>query len=290
MDEGGFGFNIAIAGLGLIGGSYAKAIRLSSKARIYGIDIDETVLKKAKGMGVIDEAYKDGFEVLKKADIVIVALYPHDTVKFIKDNVCNFKNGAVITDTCGVKEMAVKEINSFLPQNIDFVASHPMAGKENRGFEVSSPDIFKGADFIITPSSKNSKRSIMLIKKLAKILGCSNAVCISPKEHDRIISCTSDLPHAVAAALMQSDTLSETSDLFVGGSFKDATRVADINPDLWTELFILNSDNLVYEIEKFQKALDSIKQAVKFHDEDVLKDIFISARRKRRKMMLNENH
>ena len=290
MDEGGFNFNIVIAGLGLIGGSYAKALRLLKNTKIYGIDIDEEILKKAQKMAVIDEGYKDGNGILKKADLVIIALYPHDTVKFVKDNINNFKNGAVITDTCGVKEMVVEEINSFLPQNVEFVASHPMAGKQSCGFEISSGDIFKDADFVITPSSKNSKKGIMIIEKLAKTIGCRNVICISPKDHDRIISYTSELPHALAAALMQSGTFHAADGLFTGGSFKDATRVADINPELWAQLFTLNSDNVVYQIEKFQKALDSIKEAVKLHDEGTLKNIFAGAGQKKRKMILNEKH
>lgn len=285
MAEDGFDFNIAIVGLGLIGGSYAKALKELKPKKIYGIDINKNVIDKALDMGIIDEGYLDGSEVLKRVDLVIIALYPEDTVEFVKRNVLNFKPEAVITDTCGVKQMVMEEINSFLPDTVEFVGAHPMAGKESWGLDASSEDIFKDCNYIITPNSKNSKKSLILIEKLAKAIGCRNVVYVNAKEHDRIMSYASQLPHAIAVSLMHSNMFIDEAGQFIGGSFRDLTRVADINSKLWTQLFILNSDNLVDEIERFEEALQEMKEAVKSEDRNVLENMFDSARQKRRMML-----
>lgn len=285
MDDGGFDFNIAIIGLGLIGGSYAKALRVLNPPKIYGIDINKNVIDMALDMGIIDEGYSDGNTVLKDADLVIIALYPEDTVKFIKDNIMNFKSGAVITDTCGVKQMVIDEINRYLPEDIEFVGAHPMAGKESSGFNASSEDIFKDCNYIITSCSKNSDKGLALIEKMAKAIGCRNVVYINAKEHDKIMSYTSQLPHVIAVSLMNSKIFIDEAEKFAGGSFKDSTRVADINSKLWTQLFILNSNNLISEIEKFEEALDELKEAVKSKNRDALINMFADARQKRRMML-----
>ncbi|GIM29526.1 prephenate dehydrogenase [Clostridium polyendosporum] len=285
MDDNGFSFNIAVVGLGLIGGSYAKALRELKPKKLYGIDLNESSLLKAKKMGIIDEGFTDGSVILKEADLVIIALYPEDTVKFIKDNVCNFKDGAVITDTCGVKQMIVEEALSFLPETVEFVGAHPMAGKESQGFDTASKDLFKNSNYIITPHKENSEKSINLIEKMAKAIGCKSVVRVDIEEHDNIISYTSQLPHVIAVALMDSDICKDAIDLFIGGSFRDATRVAAINEKLWTQLFSLNSDRLVYEIEKFQEALNKIKRAIKSQDKSDLEDIFKDAAQRKRMML-----
>ena len=285
MDDGGFDFNIAIVGLGLIGGSYAKALKALKPKKIYGIDINENVLDKALNMGIIDEGHTDGNIVLKNSDLVIIALYPEDTVKFIKDNILNFKSGTVITDTCGVKQMVIEEINSILPETIEFVGAHPMAGKESWGINASSEDIFRDCNYIITPCSKNSDKSLTLIAKMAKAIGCRNVVYVNSEEHDKIMSYTSQLPHVIAVSLMNSNLFIDEAVQFIGGSFKDSTRVADINSKLWTQLFMLNSSNLINEIEKFEEALEEIKEAVRTENRDALNNMFADAGQKRRMML-----
>lgn len=285
MDEGDFDFNIVIVGIGLIGGSYAMALRKLNPSSICGIDVDENSLKEALNMGIIDQGYTEGRIALKKADLVIIALYPEETVTFIRNNIDNFKNGAVITDTCGIKEGLIEDVNSFLPENLDFIGGHPMAGKESRGIKVASKDIFKNANYIITPSLRNHKENIMLIEKMARAIGCKKVMSITPKEHDRIISFTSQLPHVIAVSLMDSDLTENNIETFTGGSFKDATRVAVINSALWSELFLLNSDNLIAEIEKFEESIKKIKNAIISEDKNTLKDIFKNATANRKKMI-----
>lgn len=283
MDE--WDFNIVIVGLGLIGGSYAMALRELKPRQICAVDADERVLDSALRMGLIDKGCKDGKDILKEADLVIMALYPEKTMEFVNENIENFKKGAVLTDTCGIKIGVVEKINSFLPQDIDFVGGHPMAGKESNGLQSASKDIFKDANYIITPTERNKKENIELIVKMAKAIGCKNVVCVTPEEHDRIISFTSQLPHVIAVSLVNSNMAERNIELFIGGSFKDATRVATINSMLWSELFTLNSENLIDEIEKFEESIKRIKRAIKSEDVNDLVDIFEEASAKRRKMV-----
>lgn len=285
MDEWDFDLNIVIVGLGLIGGSYAMALRELKPRQICAIDMDERVLDKALKMGVIDKGCKNGASLLREADLVIIALYPEETVEFVKNNIGNLKKGAVITDTCGIKNGVVEKVNSFLPQDLDFVGGHPMAGKESKGLQAASKDIFKEANYIITPTERNKKENVELVEKMAKSIGCKNIVCVAPEEHDRIISFTSQLPHVIAVSLMNSNMADNNIGLFTGGSFKDATRVAAINSMLWSELFTLNSEKLIDEIEKFEESIKKIKKAIKSEDKHTLVNIFKDASVKRRKLI-----
>jgi len=284
LDECDFSFNIVIVGLGLIGGSYAMALRELNPRQICAIDRDETVLEQALKMGVIDKGSKDGKSFLKEADLVIIALYPEETVKFVNNNKDNFKQNAVITDTCGIKIGVVERINSFLPQSIDFIGGHPMAGKESKGLQSASKDIFKDANYIITPAERNKRENIELIEKMARSIGCKNVVSLTPEEHDKIISYTSHLPHVIAVALMNSNMIEDVG-LFIAGSFKDATRVANINSILWSELFTLNSESLVAEIEKFEESIKQIKEAIRLEDKEEIISVLKNASERKRKMI-----
>ncbi|WP_446897797.1 prephenate dehydrogenase [Clostridium sp. LBM24168] len=268
-------FKIAVVGMGLIGGSYAMALRSLNIKYIVGVDQDPKTLNKAINMGIIDCGYDSPGEFLKDMDIVIVALYPQDTISFIRENVAYFRSGAIITDTSGIKRTVVESVNSFLPGNMEFISGHPMAGKEYKGIEYADSSIFNGANYIITPSIKNKKSSIGIIASMAKKIGCKNVKCISAEEHDSIIAYTSQLPHVIATALLMDDDIQKIKpELFVGGSFRDATRVALINSKLWTELFMLNADKLIERIEKFQESIDRIKQDIKNKDMEDLKTVF----------------
>lgn len=278
--------SILVVGLGVIGGSYAMALKELKPKKIYGIDLDKKTIDMAQAMGIIDEGFTQAQQVLKKADLIIIALYPEDTIKFVKENILNFKAGAVITDTCGIKEKVVIKINSFISKQVEFIGAHPMAGKEAKGLQGASKEIFKDSNFIITPHERNSEKNIMFIEKLAKAIGCKNIIRTTPKEHDKIISFTSHLPHVLAVSLMNSRTSYSTVTPFSGGSFRDATRVANINSELWAQLFLLNSGNLIDEIEKFEETLVQVKTAVKLKDKDFLDNILKKALLRRREMVL----
>lgn len=277
-------FNIAIVGLGLIGGSYAMALKEHRPKNLWGVDINPDTIMSAENMGIIDKGYINSDEILGYADIVIISLYPKDTIEFIKANVDKFKEGAVITDVSGIKERVVREVGTFIPDNLDFVGAHPMAGREAKGFGYASKDIFNAANFIITPTEKNKKENIALIKEMAKAIGCKNIVEIAPEVHDKIIGYTSGVPHLIAVALMNSESFDKKRSLFIGGSFRDATRVALINADLWAELFMSNKQNIINELEEFEKNLANIKNAIINDDIEAMKNLFENAGEKRRQL------
>lgn len=278
MEDCGFGdFNIAIVGVGLIGGSYAMALKNLNTGCIIGVDNNLKTLHKALDMNIIDHGYDKPGEFLKNIDIIIVSLYPKDTVEFIRENMKYFETGVIITDTSGVKKVVVDSVDSFLPETFEFVAGHPMAGREYKGIEYADGSIFKDANYIITPGTKSNRKGIELITLMAQKLGCKNVECISPEEHDRIIAYTSQLPHAIATALLGSRMENVNSELFVGGSFKDSTRVAMINSKLWTELFVLNSKDLSDGIERFQKVLSRIKNDIDNKNTGDLAEMFEDA-------------
>jgi prephenate dehydrogenase len=288
MEEPSFNFNISVVGLGLIGGSYARALRQLKPNKIFGIDYNNTTLESAVEIGIIDEGYCDGSIVINKSKLIILALYPEDAIKFVKDNISNFKPGTIITDACGVKKILVEEINSILPKNIEFVGGHPMAGKESWGFECSSKDMFRNSNYIITPHTKNTEENLKLIEYMAWALGCSKVTRIDFEEHDKILTFTSQLPHILAISLMNSKSFNNNSKLFVGGSFRDATRVAEINGVLWTQLFKLNSEKLLSEIEEFEKTLSIVKAAIKSPDNGELEELLHNAYQRKRMMSKNE--
>lgn len=272
-------FSITIVGLGLIGGSYAKAIRELKPKNLWAVDIDKTVLDVAEEQGVIDRGYTNAVEPLKQSDIVIICIYPGYISKFIKDNIANFKTGTIITDTGGIKSQIVNEINSFIPDSLDFIGGHPMAGKEDKGFKYASKNMFKGANYIITPVLKNKYKNIEIISSLAKKMGCKNVIKISPEKHDEVIAYTSQLMHVIAVSLVNSDVLDIDTKLFCGGSYRDMTRVANINSELWAELFTSNSENLVKVIEKFEENIKIMKNAIKTNDTLALNEKFENANR-----------
>lgn len=253
---------ITVVGLGLIGGSFALALKEMEPERLWAVDIDPYALQKAEQDGIIDKGYISPETPLKNSDIVILALYPKSTAIFIRDNINNFKNGAVITDVAGIKEDVLREINSFIPEHLDFIGGHPMAGKESRGLNYASKDIFKGANYIFTPVDKNKQENLELLEFIVKEIGCKNVVKIAPKSHDEIIAYTSQLPHVLAVALINSNTMDINTSLFVAGSFRDCTRVANINGPLWTELLISNKENLISKLEIFEENIKEIKRAL----------------------------
>ncbi|MBP1743271.1 MAG: Prephenate dehydrogenase [Firmicutes bacterium] len=284
-DFSDFGINIAIVGLGLIGGSYAMALRELNPKSIIGIDKDPGVIGEALSSGVIDSGSTSGSEALKDANLVIMALYPKESVEFLKKNVRFLKKGAVVTDSCGVKKDVIEKVCDFLPEHVDFIGGHPMAGKEKKGLRASDKNLFKGTNYILTPIARNRKENVKLVENMAVAIGCKNVVSITPEEHDRVISLTSQLPHVIALALVNS-CLSETNiGLFAGGSFSDATRVAEINSTLWSQLLLMNSENLLEVIEKFEDSISRIKSALRDRDKEALDDIFISASTNKRKMV-----
>lgn len=278
------GLNITIVGLGLVGGSFAKALKPLKPKNIWAVDIDRGTLDRGVELSIIDRGYLKPKEALKDADIVIICLYPTLVKDFIIDNRDNFKKGAIITDVTGVKTTLIEDINSILPENVDFVFGHPMAGREKKGIEYSSAEVFKGANYIIIPNPRNKAESIEIVKWIAKNIGFKNIIEISPQKHDEVIAFTSQLPHVLAVALVNSDDLNIETGSFVGDSYRELTRIAQINSELWTELFIENKENLLQKIGVFEESIKRIKKGILEEDRDLLKAEFISSSERRKKL------
>lgn len=278
--------DICIVGLGLMGGSAAKALAGFTKGLIHAVDIDAGVLDKALGEGVIDEGHTDAAKALGRCGLVLLCLYPWDCVKFIKENAGHFRRGAVITDMSGIKEYVHDKIAGFLPEGVDFVGAHPMAGREVGGYGASTAELFKGCNYIITPSAKNKEESIRLVRSVAKHLGSGNIVETTPAEHDSMIAYTSQLMHAVAVSLSLCDKLSAAAP-FSAGSLRDCTRVANINSGLWAGLFLENGQNLAREIDELVENLRELSLAVKNGDLEKVSALMDSAA-KRKQLFLKE--
>lgn len=268
--------NIAIIGLGLIGGSVARRIRGFSRGKIFGVDSNPQTLELAARDSVIDEGFADGGSFLEDTGLIILCLYPQASIDFIKKNIKYIKAGTVITDVCGVKNYVADNICPMLPKGVEFIGAHPMAGREVGGYTSSTDTLFNGACFIITPTQKSSPASIALIRSLAEHIGCTNIVTTTPSEHDEIIAYTSQLMHIVAVALCI-DPMIKRSRFFSAGSLRDCTRVAVINEEMWSELFLENKQSLSDRITEMQNNLELIKLALNSNDREKLKDIMKTA-------------
>lgn len=280
----GLDLNITIVGLGLIGGSYALALKELKPKKIYAIDKDEEALRFGEELGIIDKGFTDGEIPLKDSDLVIICVYPKLVKDFVRDNINNFKSEAVITDVTGIKTEFAKEVNAILRDDIDFVFGHPMAGREFSGVKYASKEIFKGSNYIITPTERNKEYNINLIENIAKSIGFKNVEKVSPEQHDRIIGFTSQLPHVIAISLVNSDNSGLDMGKFTGDSYRDLTRIARINTKLWSELFMGNRENLINEIKEFEKNIGEVKKAIIDTDIEKLCQVLDSASKKREEM------
>ena len=261
---------ILIVGLGLLGGSYAKA--LTDKGyEVYAITKEQKSVDFALAHGMIKAGTTEiDKEMIAAADITVFALYPHIFVEWVKENGKYFKKGALITDVTGVKCAIVDEIQGLLPEGVEFIGAHPMAGREVYGVENSNPDMFKGANYIVTPTAKNTEYATETCKALGELLGFASVSVISPQKHDRMIAFLSQLTHCIAVALM---TCNDDANLcrYTGDSFRDLTRIARINEDMWSELFMLNKDMLISEIKAFEGELEKLRRSMETDDVDTMK-------------------
>lgn len=274
---------IGIVGLGLIGGTYARSLR-KYPYEIVGIDINEKALKYALENDIIDRGTNTPKDVLNELDVVFLCLYPKDTIKFIQTNINHFKKGAIISDAVGIKRRLIDALDIYFDDDVEFVFAHPIAGRETTGVEHSDQSIFKDANFIITPTLKNTDEALNLIETLAKQMGFKNVSRLTDIQHDEIIGFTSQLTHAIALALINSDDQAYDTKLFIGDSYKDLTRIAKFNDSLWAELFINNKDYLVKHINKFEKQLDLFKEALANKDIQKLQELMQEATLRRRQI------
>lgn len=280
---------VAIIGLGLIGGSYAKALKAQKVKRVIGSDRNHIVSLMAKDEGYVDELADDKPELLREADVIVCCMYPSAFVPFVKDNRQYFKPDVLLTDVMGIKGSIPDQIDALLGPDMDFVPTHPMAGREGKGYSQSTSQIFQGANFILIKRANNKSEHEEWLRNMAYELGCARVVELTVQEHDSIIAYTSDLPHVLAVSLINSDSMQENTKYFVAGSFRDATRVADINATLWSDLFLLNKGPVIQEINKIEQQLERWKNALQQDDTEELVAMMDQAKKKRRDMFYGKN-
>lgn len=257
---------ITVVGLGLIGGSLCKAIKKHTNHTVYGVDIDRETIDMAKSQNAIDSETND----LGLADLTIVSLYPLTAIDFIRKNATKFKRGSIVIDTCGIKKSIVDEVTDILAENeVTFIGVHPMAGREFSGFEYSLDNLFDNASFIITPTEKTPQQKLNFLEDFADAIHFKKVVKATPEEHDRIIAFTSQLAHVVSNAYIKSPTGSEQLG-FSAGSFQDLTRVAKLNEEMWTPLFMLNKEPLIFEIDYIRDRLKEYRDALANGDNERL--------------------
>jgi len=258
---------ILIVGLGLLGGSYAKALRRFG-FHISAITKEQGSIDYALKEQIIDEGSTELDErIIGKADLVIFALYPHVFVEWIEKNQSLLKSGALITDVTGVKGSVVYRIQDMLRPDVEFIAAHPMAGREVSGVENSTEKMFVGANYIVTPTQKNTPEAIQTCMELGRLLGFSNVTTLSPEEHDEMIGFLSQLTHCIAITLMTCND-KEHMEKYTGDSFRDLTRIARINDLMWSELFVANKDVLLDQMDMFMKEFSKLRTMIETKDID----------------------
>ncbi len=259
---------IGIVGLGLIGGSLAKAIKKNTDHLCFAYDINRQTIADAIQQESIDGSFKP--EQMTEFDVVILGLYPDTTIDFINENAGNFKKGGIVIDTCGVKGEIIKAVDKKLNDlGVHFIGCHPMAGREFSGFEYSLDNLFDKASFIITPTDNTDADAFEKLKCLSKEIGFLKNVISTPEEHDKVIAFTSQLAHIVSSAYVKSPSLLMQAG-FSAGSFKDLTRVAKLNEDMWTTLFMMNRSALLKEIDEIILHLNEYKTALESENDEEL--------------------
>lgn len=259
--------NILIVGLGLLGGSYAKALKRFG-FHIAAITKEQSSINYALQKGIIDEGSTELDEkMIGEADLVVFALYPHVFVEWIEQNQGLLKSGALITDVTGVKGNIVYKIQDMLRPDVEFIAAHPMAGREVSGVENSTDKMFVGANYIVTPTEKNTADAIRTCMELGRLLGFSRVTTLSPEEHDEMIGFLSQLTHCIAITLM---TCNDKKDMekFTGDSFRDLTRIARINDLMWSELFVENKEALLNQMNLFMDKFMELKEMLETENID----------------------
>ncbi len=273
---------ITIVGVGLLGGSYAMGLSKAGNT-VYGIDVNEDSIDFAiKNNYIKDGAVKNYAHFLNESDIIVICTYPTTLITWLEENIHEINQNAIITDVCGVKRNIVKKAQKIcLPHSVEYYSSHPMRGKEVSGVENADSAIFKNANFILTPSEENTENAEKIIVDMAKTLGFTTICTLSPYEHDLMIGYLSQLTHAIAVSLM---TANESPNLvdYSGDSFRDLTRIAKIEENLWSELFIANKDLLCDEIDVFTQNLQRLKGYIKNEDADNMKEMFKLSTKRRK--------
>lgn len=276
---------IAVVGLGLIGGSFCKAIKKYTDHQVLGCDVNPSAIAQALKQGAIDEAIDaDG---VARADMTLVCLYPRETVAFMAT--APFRRGTIAVDICGVKAYVVDRLDQPLfERGVRYVPSHPMAGREFSGFAYSTADLYQHASYIVTPTERTDRDALHTVTVLARQLGFDNIAVSTPKAHDQSIAFTSQLAHVVSSAYIKSPTLFHEQG-FSAGSFQDLTRVAKLNEGMWSDLFLFNQEPLLYEIDTIMEHLTQYRDALAAGDKAALQSLLKEGRVLKELSLMGEN-
>ena len=271
---------IAIVGLGLIGGSLALALKGFEDYTVVGVARRQATVDYALSHGVGDDATLDTEGALAQADVTFLCINPTDIVDFLARHRDHFKPGSLVTDVCGVKS-AIMDAAAVLPDSVDFIGSHPMAGTEFSGIEHALVDMFHGAHYIITPRPQSRPENTALLERMARYLGCRDVVTTTPEQHDAIIAYTSQMMHVIAVSVCD-DPMLFTCKGYEGSSFRGCTRVAALDVPLWTQLFSLNAPALTQCLDIFIQNLSHYRDVIANRDSGQLYDMLaVSSHRKR---------
>lgn len=262
---------ILIVGLGVIGGGYAAALT-DGGYKVKCITKELSDIQYAYEHGIIDYGTTEVDPALiAEAELIVFALYPTTFIDWIKKYQQLFTSGTIITDVTGVKSSVVYEVQGILRDDVEFISAHPMAGRERSGVEYSDPKVFRGANYIVTPTEKNSEEAIELCCELGRQLGFAKISRLSPEEHDKMIAFLSQLTHCIAVVLMNANT-SEGLEKYTGDSFRDLTRIAKINDRMWSELFMMNKNALLCEMDSFIDEFTKFRSMIENGDVDAMRE------------------
>lgn len=263
---------ILIVGLGLIGGSYADALTAA------GFEVGAIARRQSS----LDFALQKGWirhgrsfadpDYIGQFDLLVFALYPHIFLDWLKENQQYIRPNALLTDVTGVKGSVVFAVQDMLREDLEFIGAHPMAGREVSGVENASKDIFRGANYIVTPTAKNTAEGIAACRRLGEIMGFGRVSVLSPEEHDEMIGFLSQLTHCIAVSLMVCKNAEHLA-AYTGDSFRDLTRIAKINDEMWSELFLLNKTELLAQMELFEKQFSRMKECIAAGDTAALREM-----------------
>ncbi|MDE7365208.1 MAG: prephenate dehydrogenase [Ruminococcus sp.] len=266
---------ILVVGLGLIGGSICKALKKYTAHYVVGCDINHDIEYSALRDVAIDREHDGSFSGF---DLIIMSLFPDATEKFLNENIKKFDKNTLITDVCGIKgEFSARVKDLADSENMRYIGIHPMAGKEFGGYHNSSADLFQKANFIVAPFENSTEDDVELLKNFAKEIGAGKIVVTSPENHDKMIAYTSQLAHIVSSAYVKSPEL-DLECGFSGGSFQDMTRIATMNERMWTDLFMQNRENLLYELDTLIENLICYKEALEKSDNEAMLELIAEGR------------
>ncbi len=271
---------ILIVGLGVIGGGYARALTRQGY-RVSCITKEQKDIDYAVAHGIIHSGYTEPRpEILAAAELVVLALYPHTAVEWMRENQNFLRPGTLVTDVTGVKARFIREMQAFLRTDIEFISAHPMAGRESSGVEYSNDEVFRGANYIVVPTDRNTREGIAVCRRLGEILGFGRISELDAESHDRMIAFLSQLTHCIAVALMNCHQGAGLKN-YTGDSFRDLTRIAKINDEMWSELFLWNREALLAQMEVFEKTFDRLRGMLERGDREGMREMMrISTRRR----------